>query len=207
VGEFKIKNNLACAEDSYHVFWSNSFGKYLHIPRPLYIWKLREDSESHSIGIKPNFNDNFKIALDKLKSSDFGVDTLFNDVYIESCSLGSYDIGGLKNKKVSLWTRPLSNNQKEKLKLLYSDSNLFFSDENSDVNIICLNFFTSEELDYLLGRINKDKILMYYQNQKHHIDNNQKDTELSKQLEYYKKAVEKNMSYSWWTYIRHFIIK
>jgi ADP-heptose:LPS heptosyltransferase len=207
IDKFEIENRLACAEDSYHVFWSNSYGKYLHIPRPLYKWYLRKDSESHNLNAKSGFNDNFKIALDKLKSSDFGIDTLFNDVYIESCSLGSYDIGGLKNKKVSLWTRSLSNNQKEKLKLLYPDSNLFFNDENSGVNIICLNFFTSEELDYLLGRINKDKILMYYQNQKPHVDNNQKDTELSKQLEYYKKVVEKNMSYSWWTYIRHFIIK
>jgi glycosyltransferase involved in cell wall biosynthesis len=32
---FEVDDMLACAEDSYHVFWANSFGKYLHIPRPL----------------------------------------------------------------------------------------------------------------------------------------------------------------------------
>ena len=101
IPSFEITNPLACAEDSYHVFWSNSYGKYLHIPRPLYKWTMRDDSESHSIGPKPGFNDNFEIALNKLKSSDYGVDMIFNDVYLETCSLGSYTIEGLKNKKVS----------------------------------------------------------------------------------------------------------
>ena len=207
IDEFKITNNLACAEDSYHIFWSNSYGKYLHIPRPLYKWYLRGDSESHNTNIKPGFNDNFEIALNKLKSSDYGVDATFNDVYVETCALGSYDIGELKNKKVSLWTKSLSNSQKEKLKLLYQDSMLSFNDENSDINIICLNFFNGHELEIVLNKIQNKKILFYYQNQKYHTDNNQKDIELLNQLNYYRDVIDKYINYSWWTYIRHFIIK
>ena len=207
VPQFEIVNQLACAEDSYHVFWSNSYGKYLHIPRPLYKWTMRDDSESHSIGPKPGFNDNFEIALNKLKSSDYGVDMIFNDVYLETCSLGSYTIEGLKNKKVSLWTRNLTDLQKNNLKSLYHDCNLVFNDYNSEINIVCLNFFDKERLDYLMNEISKTNILLYYQNQKQHLESSEKDDELSNKLNYYKEILDKHISYSWWTYIRHFIIK
>jgi len=207
IDKFKIENNLACAEDSYHIFWSNSYGKYLHIPRPLYKWYLRNDSESHNLNIKPGFNDNFDIALNKLKSSDYGVDNSFNDVYFETSALGSYNVGELKNKTVSLWTRSLSTHQKEKLKLLYSDSILSFNNEYSEINIICLNFFNKEELDFVLNKISKNKVLLYFQNQKYHTSNDEKDNELTTQLNYYKEVIDKHINYSWWTYIRHFIIK
>jgi hypothetical protein len=207
IPSFEIKNNLAGGEDSYHVLWSNSYGKYLHVPRPLYIWSLRNNSESHSMNVSPSFNDNFDMSLNKLKLSDGGVDTLFNDVYIESCALGSYTVGELKNKNVSLWSKPLSDTQKEKLKLLYSDSNLSFNDKNSEINIVCLNSFDNEELDTVMNEISNSKILLYYQNQKNHNNNSEKDNELMNQLEYYKEVLNKHITYSWWMYIRHFIIK
>lgn len=207
IDNFEIKNNLACAEDSYHIFWSNSYGKYLHIPRPLYKWFLRDDSESHSSNISPNFNDNFDIALNKLNKSDYGVDTNYNDIYLETCSLASYEIGELRNKNVSLWSRSLSNNQKENLKLLYSDVNLTFNNQSSDIHIVCLNYFNNEELDFFIGKLQNKKMLFYYQNQKYHSDNNKKDKELETQLNYYKDIIGKYTNYGWWTYIRHFIIK
>ena len=207
IDDFTIKDMTACADDSYRVFWVNSFGKYLHIPRPLYTWIYRENSESHTNNPPKNFNDNFNIGLDKLKKSDYGIDTLFNDVYVETCALGSYDIGELKNKKVSLWTKSLSYSQKEKLKLLYQDSMLSFNDENSDINIFCLNYYNNEELDIILNKVSKTKLLFYYQNQKHHTDNSKKDDELQLQLNYYKDIINKYTQYSWWTYIRHFIIR
>lgn len=207
IPSFEIKNNLAGGEDSYHVLWSNSYGKYLHVPRPLYIWSLRDNSESHSINVSSSFNDNFEMSLDRLKLSDGGVDVLFNDVYIESSALGSYTVGGLKNKNVSLWSRSLSDTQKEKIKLLYPDSNLSFNNENSEIHVVCLNSFTNQELDAVMNGISNSKILLYYQNQKNHDDNTEKDSELMNQLEYYKEVLDKHISYSWWMYIRHFIIK
>lgn len=207
IPSFEIKNNLAGGEDSYHVLWSNSYGKYLHVPRPLYIWSLRDNSESHSMNVSPSFNDNFDMSLDKLKLSDGGVDTLFNDVYIESCALGSYTVGELKNKTVSLWSKPLSDTQKGKLKLLYSDTNLLFNNKDSEINIVCLNSFNNEELDIVMNDISNSKILLYYQNQKNHNNNTEKDIELMNQLEYYKEVLNKHIVYNWWMYIRHFIIK
>lgn len=208
VKDFVIDDNLACAEDSYRVFWCNSFGKYLHIPRPMYKWILRNDSESHSIGVRPNFNGNFDNALKKLKQSDYGVDTTFNDVYIETSALGSYPLSEMNNKSVVIWSRNLSENQKNKLSLLYHDVMLKFNQEGGQINIVCLNHFNEEELDLLLNKDIKSNILFYYQNQKHHTTNQSKDNEINSVSEKYRNVISKHMtSYSWWSYIRHLIIK
>jgi glycosyltransferase involved in cell wall biosynthesis len=207
IEEFKINDNLACAEDSYHVFWSNSYGKYLHIPRPLYVWHLREDSESHSKSIPPNFNANFEIALNKLKSSDGGVDKMFNDIYIETSSLESCQIGELKGKSVSLWTRRLSDGNQNLLKKIYFDSDLKFNDPNSDVHVFSLNFLDTEKLSEILQKVKGKKVLFYYQNQNYHETSEERDIELQKQLDKYTSVIGNHFGYSWWTYIRHFIIR
>jgi glycosyltransferase involved in cell wall biosynthesis len=204
--KFDITNPLACAEDSYHIFWSNSYGKYLNVPRPLYKWHLRKDSESHS-QLPPNFNDNFEIALNKLKSSDYGVDDYYNDVYLETSTLMSYPWSELKNRKVSLWSRTLTNDQKSKLSDLYFDVDLLFNDTSADIHIFTLNFLSSEDLHHILSLTRGKVLLFYYQNQKFHFNNDNKDKELSYQLEYFKNIIGNYTGFGWWTYVRHFIIK
>ena len=207
IPSFDVDDMLACAEDSYHIFWSNSFGKYLHIPRPLYTWYLRDDSESHRKIVPANFNNNFKIALDKLNQSDGGVDKMFNDIYIETSTLGSYDFKNLKGKKVSLWTRVLSQGQKETLQSLYYDINLVFNDIDSEIHIYTLNYYNESDLDNVLQKTKGKQMMFYYQNQNYHETNEQKENELQSQLKKYLSVIGKHTGYSWWTYIRHFIIK
>jgi hypothetical protein len=202
-----VTDILAGAEDSYHVFWANSFGKYLHIPRPLYVWYLREDSESHRKIVPPNFNANFDIALNKLKDNDGGVDNRFNELYIETSTLGSYSIGELKNDKVSLWTRQISKGQQEILQKLYYDVDLTFNNPESNIHLFSLNYITEEILDKILQTIKGDKVLFYYQNQNYHLTNEDKDEELQKQINKYTPIISRYYGFSWWTYIRHFIIK
>ena len=207
IPSFDVDDMLACAEDSYHIFWSNSFGKYLHIPRPLYTWYLRDDSESHRKIVPANFNNNFKIALDKLNQSDGGVDKMFNDIYIETSTLGSYDFKNLKSKKVSLWTRALSRGQKETLQSLYYDINLVFNDIDSEIHIYTLNYYNESDLNNVLQKTKGKQMMFYYQNQNHHETNEQKENELQLQLKKYLSIIGKHTGYNWWTYIRHFIIK
>jgi glycosyltransferase involved in cell wall biosynthesis len=207
IPSFDVDDMLACAEDSYHIFWSNSFGKYLHIPRPLYTWYLRDDSESHRKIVPANFNDNFKIALDKLNQSDAGVDKMFNDIYIETSTLGSYDFKSLKGKKVSLWTRVLSRGQKETLQSLYYDIELDFNDADSDIHLYSLNYYNESDLENSLRKTKGKKMMFYYQNQNYHENNEQKENELDSQLNKYLNIIDKHTGYSWWKYIRHFIIK
>ena len=207
IDKFEVTDILAGAEDSYHVFWANSYGKYLHIPRPLYVWYLREDSESHRKIVPTNFNANFGIALNKLNSNDGGIDNRFNDLYIETSTLGSYSIGELKNKKVSLWTRQISKGHQEILKTLYYDVDLTFNNPESNIHLFSLNYINEEILDKILQTIQGDKVLFYYQNQNYHLTNEDKDEELQKQLNKYKPIISRYHGFSWWTYIRHFIIK
>jgi len=207
IDSFEVDDMLACAEDSYHVFWSNSYGKYLHVPRPLYKWKMRDDSESHSGGPKPNFNGNFDIALNKLKQSDYGVDTYFNDIYLETCTIGSHDFKDVKNKTVSIWTRDLTIEQKNKIRLLYSDFNILFNQNSTYLNLVCLNYFSDIQLNEVLENIGDNDVTFYYQNQKIHKNNNEKDKELEEKLNYYCNVIRKYKSFSWWIFIRHFIIK
>jgi glycosyltransferase involved in cell wall biosynthesis len=207
INEFELTDVLAAAEDSYHVFWSNSFGKYLHIPRPLYKWYLREDSESHRKIVPPNFNANFDIALNKLNSSDGGIDNRFNELYVETSTLGSYPIGELQNKKVSLWSRNLSKGQQDVLKKLYYDVTLTFNNPESDIHLFSLNNLNEDVLEKILQKIKGGKVLFYYQNQNYHLSNEDKDEELEKQLNKYRPVISRYYGFSWWTYIRHFIIK
>jgi glycosyltransferase involved in cell wall biosynthesis len=207
IPSFDVDNMLACAEDSYHVFWSNSFGKYLHIPRPLYTWYLREDSESHRKTVPKDFNDNFKTALSRLNQSDGGIDKMFNDVYVETSTLGSYDFKNSKGKKVSLWTRVLSQGQKETLQSLYYDIDLVFNDDTAEIHLYSLNYHNESDLDNLLQKTKGKQVMFYYQNQNYHETNDQKDNELRFQLNKYVSVIGKHTGYSWWTYIRHFIIK
>ena len=207
IDKFELTDVLAAAEDSYHVFWSNSFGKYLHIPRPLYKWYLREDSESHRKIVPPNFNANFDIALNKLNSSDGGIDNRFNELYVETSTLGSYPIGELQNKKVSLWSRSISKGQQDVLKKLYYDVTLTFNNPESDIHLFSLNSINEDVLDKILQKIKGDKVLFYYQNQNYHLSNEDKDEELDKQLNKYIPVISRYYGFSWWTYIRHFIIK
>jgi glycosyltransferase involved in cell wall biosynthesis len=205
IDKFEINNRDAGAEDSYHVFWSNSYGKYLNIPRSLYKWFLRPDSESHG-NVPSFFNDNFEMSLEKLQSSDYGIETCYNDVYLETSALMSYPWLELRDKKVSLWSRNLTLERKEKLTDLYYDTDLTFNNVEADIHIFTLNYFSFEDLDEVLEKVKTKKYLFYYQNQKHHLSNTNKDKELSKQLEYYKSTIGNHTGYSWWTYIRHFII-
>jgi hypothetical protein len=207
INEFELTDVLAGAEDSYHVFWSNSFGKYLHIPRPLYKWYLREDSESHRKIVPHNFNANFDIALNKLNTSDGGIDNRFNELYLETSTLGSYPIGELRNKKVSLWSRNISKGHQEVLRKLYYDVTLTFNNPESDIHLFSLNNLNEDVLEKILQKIKGGKVLFYYQNQNYHLSNEDKDEELEKQLNKYRPVISRYYGFSWWTYIRHFIIK
>jgi len=206
VREFEIKNNLACAEDSFRIFWCNSFGKYLHIPRSMYKWYLRNDSESHG-SVPEGFNDNFDGALEKLKKSDFGISDEYNDVYLETCGLVSCEVGELTNTKTTLWSRTLSSDQKQKIKEIYFDVDLKFNEFGSDINVVILNYISGNDLELILQEIKNTKIIFYYQNQNFHTTNENKDNELIEKTEYFKSIIQKYCGFSWWIYIRHLIIK
>ena len=70
-----------------------------------------------------------------------------------------------------------------------------------------MNRFNENDLNLILSKLSKKKLLFYYQNQNYHETNEQKDNELQSQLNKYINIIGKHTGYSWWTYIRHFIVK
>jgi hypothetical protein len=48
--------------------------------------------------------------------------------------------------------------------------------------------------------------IKYYKKQNHHETNDQKEYELQSQLNKYVSVIGEHTGYTWWTYIRHFII-
>jgi hypothetical protein len=206
--KFEIDDRLAGAEDSYRIFWLNSYGKYLHIPRPLYKWNMHDKSISHSTNVKPNFNTNFDISLNKLNGSDFGVDNYYNDIYIETSAIGSYTFGELSGNSVSLWTRFLNDTQLKKLTNLYYDCNLSYNDISSDIHIICLNYFSENNIVSILNKISNKSILFYYQNQNKYFNPSELDTDMNVISDKYITMLNDSLgSIYWWKYIRHLVIK
>jgi glycosyltransferase involved in cell wall biosynthesis len=202
--DFKIDDNLACAEDSYRVFWCNSYGKYLHIPRPLYHWNKRKGSESHSKS-PDNFNGNFDIAFNKLKKQDKGVSKYFNDIYIETSAMGSFDLDSFKTKQINLITRELSTEEKKKIEELYPEFEVFFNYPDKKLNIYCLNF-TDERT---LKNLNKDSInLFYFQDLDDYESNQDRDHGTSFKLKHFRELLQNILPnpFYWWLYVRHFTI-
>jgi hypothetical protein len=132
---------------------------------------------------------------------------MFNDIYVETSTLASFEFEKLKDKKVSLWTRFLSQGQKDILKKLYYDVDLVFNSVDAEIHLFSLNYFNESDLNETLEDLKGKKMMFYYQNQNYHKTNQQKENELQSQLNKYLKIISGHTGYSWWTYIRHFIIK
>ena len=132
---------------------------------------------------------------------------MFNDIYLETSTLGSYDLKTVRGKKVSLWSRVLSQGQKETLQSLYYDIDLVFNDADAEIHLYSLNYYNESNLDSVLQKTKGKQMMFYYQNQNYHETNEQKENELQVQINKYLSVIGKHTGYSWWTYVRHFIIK
>jgi len=84
---------------------------------------------------------------------------------------------------------------------------LVFNDLTAEIHLFALNYFNENDLDKVLEKLKGKKMMFYYQNQNYHETNEQKENELQAQLHKHLNIIGKHTEYSWWTYIRHFIIK
>jgi hypothetical protein len=82
-----------------------------------------------------------------------------------------------------------------------------FNNIDSEIHFFSLNYYNENNLDKILQKIKDKEMMFYYQNQNYHETNEQKENELDFQLNKYLNTIGKHTGYSWWKYIRHFIIK
>jgi hypothetical protein len=83
---------------------------------------------------------------------------------------------------------------------------LVFNDSTAEIHLYSLNYYNVNDLDKVLQKTKGNKMMFYYQNQNHHETNDQKEYELQSQLNKYVSVIGEHTGYTWWTYIRHFII-
>jgi autotransporter strand-loop-strand O-heptosyltransferase len=202
--QFLIKDFDACAEDSYHTMYVNSYGKWLHIPRNLYTWTSRENSESNSVR-KENFNNNFDIAYQKIINSDSLIDTRFNCLYKETCALNYLDLNF--NESLSIFTK---NKNTELLRDLFFDKKLSINDPSySDVYLFIYNDFKDYEISEISATLkNKNaKIIIYYQFNKQYNSNDDKDAQINQNRDLFLNNLSKTFDINYWfSYIRHLYI-
>ena len=204
---FQINDFDACAEDSYRVMYMNSIGKWLHIPRCLYDWKLRDNSESHST-VKDNFNGNFDLAYDKIKDNCYDPLYIFNDIYKETCSLSILGINVLYNKSISITSENLNPDQKNKLRNLYSDCKIDFNfNLNADFYLIICNYYLNSnsirETLLKIKQINTSAQIILYYLEENYFDN---EVQLNNSLNENFAKIETQLagfSYRFFKYFRH----
>lgn len=181
---FEIDDFNASAEDSYRLMYMHSKGQWLHIPRNLYTWTYRDNSESHSIA-KSNFNGNFHIAFEKLKNNPVEPIYYFNTSYKEFNSLIS--INELDNyKNISIFSPNIDLSNKTKIKELYFDKNIHFNEINGcQLYIIILNYYKNKNsLKTLLETIKNNNnpnisIVLYYMDDEYYYEKNELDNSVN----------------------------
>lgn len=205
--DFEINDFDAASEDSYRVMFFNNLGKWLHLPRCLYNWKLRNGSESHSPA-KPNFNGNFDLIHNKLKKNCYDPYYIFNDIYKETSGLSILGINLLHNKSISIISKNLNSDQKNKFRNLYSDCRIDFDcNYDSDFYLIVCDYFLSSNfikntVDKIKSKNHYAKIILYYLEENDF--DNQRDLEQTIQENFSKIQNQiSNYSYGFCRYIRH----
>ena len=208
--EFEIADFDASAEDSYRMMFMLGKGQWLHIPRNMYKWAYREDSESHS-KVKSNFNGNFDVAYNKCFNNIVNPICYYNDCYKELNALISVD-DLEKYNKISIFSPNINFEQKEKIKELYPEKNIVFNSvSNSDVFIIISNYYECKNsLNNVLSQIKINntnyKLLIYNLDENFYLTNDEMVTNNSLINEKIGKSISEFFNgYYYFSYFRHLI--
>lgn len=207
---FEIEDFDACAEDSYRMMILNSLGKWIHIPRVLYQWKIRHDSESHSTA-KSNFNGNFNIAYEKLKHFCFDPYYDFDDLFKFCNGLSILGINDLHNKTISVFSNHLNQEKQNKLRAIYFDCKINFNDSvKSDYYLFLAKDFG--KYSFIKNKIIDikrndplSKIIIYYFEDSFFEDKNELSQAVNNSFDQLKNQIE-GFGYSYFSYFRHLFI-
>jgi hypothetical protein len=208
--EFPIKDFNDIIDDSYKIMFMSGMGKWIHVPRNLYIWNLREKSASHN-NYNPAFNNNFDDAYKKMQENVFDPSYEYFSIFPELNSLIGFPINSLSNKKISLITRRImSKPEIEKIKELYFDCNISINSiENFDFLSMVLNYYEEKEsLNEILRKIKLEKndanVIFYYFNSNFHSDDKNLNSFMDEKLNFFNTQISNHFSeYRFFRYFRH----
>lgn len=210
---FKVNTFNDVCEDSYRMLYMNGYGNWLHVPRNLYTWTVRNESISSIKSSDHNlsYNQNFDIGLQKSMSSEYESVYTYNSIYKECNSIMYFGINS-NFKNISIISPNLDVIQKEKIKDIYIDKNIEFNKYSGyEYYVIILNYFENhdglyEVLDKLKSSNNKIHVKLYYLNENVHLTNTSRDEFLFEKLNKFKSCISKYFyNFSYYSYFRHLI--
>ena len=213
--KFDVNTFNDVCEDSYRMLYMTGYGNWLHVPRNLYTWTIRNDSISsiksteHSL----TYNKNFDIGLQKSKSSNNESVYCYNSCYKELNSMMFFGIN-TNFKNISIISQNLDVVQKEKIKEVYIDKNVVFNHyTDSECYLIILNHFNDNDtlLDTIkrLKSMNKNmEINMYYLNDSKYLNVQKMNDDMINKLTQYENILKFEFkNYNYYYYIRHLNFK
>ena len=206
--EFEIKDFSASAEDFYRIFYMSSIGKWAHVPRNLYTWTARKDSESRK-GNDSKFHENLSISFDKCKDSIYEPIYDYNSCYKELNSLMMEN--NFKNfSSISIISPWISEEQKNRILEIYPDKNVAFNSySGSGLYSIIANYtLTGDSLVQILEEIklnnNKARIIVYFLDENIHYSNDDVSNENIRVFENLRGKIDRVCPhYYFFLYFRH----
>jgi hypothetical protein len=208
--EFPIKDFNDIIDDSYKIMFMSGMGKWIHVPRNLYIWNLREKSASHN-NYNPAFNNNFDDAYKKMQENVIDPSYEYFSIFPELNSLMGFPINSLANKKISLLTRRImSKPEIEKIKDLYFDCEVLInSTENFDFLSLVLNYYEEEKsLNEILKTIKQggkeSNLIFYYFDQNFHSEDTDLNLFMDEKFNFFSKQISNHFTgFRYFRYFRH----
>ena len=208
--EFPIKDFDDIIDDSYKVMFMSGMGKWIHVPRNLYTWNLREKSASHN-NYNPSFNNNFDDAYGKMKENTIDPFYCYFSIFPELNSLLGFPINSLSGKKISILSRMIiSKPEIEKIKDLYFDCSISINSlEDFDFLALVLNYFDEEKslneiLEKIKNKKNNSDVLFYYFDQNFHSSDEDLNFYMEEKFNYFYAQVSNHFrEFRFFRYFRH----
>ncbi len=163
---FVVKDYLASSEDFYRILFLTSIGNWLHVPRNLYTWNARKDSESRK-EIEKNFYANLDIAFGRHKYRSCETILDYNPVYKELNSL-MIENNLSRFKKISIISPWISKSSENLIKEIFPDKEVLFNETSgAEIYSIIANYnLEGQSLEVLVDQIkaqnSSGRVIIYY---------------------------------------------
>jgi len=207
---FLIKEKCRTSTDSFLFFNTLKEGNHLNLPRNLYTWINRPNSDSSEMTEEDwkYYNINALLALDEYsKSLEFGSVKVYDDIWLETNALSNAKFTE-RVESINLVT-DINESQLEKIKDLYYDKNITLNDPTKLNWVIVWNKLNEkQQVQIMQGLQNYEGIFSIY-NFLDNFDIVEDDIQkyLKDESDYFINFINKYISgYRFFIYFRHIVI-
>ena len=206
---FLIKQKCRTSTDSFVFFSTLKEGNHLNLPRNLYTWVNRPNTDSSGMSEEEleSYNTNTLLAIDEYsKNLKFGSVKVYDDVWLETNALSNVEFVEYVND-INLIT-DIDGLQLEKIKDLYYDKNITLNDRAKQNWVIIWNKLNEEQRIKTLKALQNYKGNFLIYNFHDNFDVLEDDIEKYLESEHasFLKFTGDYIHYDWFSYFRHIVI-